>query len=956
MWCVRHTCGASSRQARQLVRLGDVTATNNSASDSSNTLMVIDGHSMAYRAFFALPAENFQTQTGQHTNAVYGFLNMLLAMIREQKPTHIAVAWDMDTPTFRSEQYPEYKAGRDKTPDEFHGQIDLTKQVMDALNIPNIELDGYEADDIVATMATRAEDAGWKARVVSGDRDTFQLINDNITVLYPMRGVSELPPFDAAVIEERYGVTPQQYPDLAALVGETADNLPGVPGVGPGFAARWINKYGSLQGIFDNIDEIGGKKGEALRENLAAVTRNRELNKLVTDLELPLDLEDTVMVNPDRNQVAELFDALEFNTIRDRLFTTFEQQLGTDEEPPPAEDMPDTLLIDEVVDWETFLTNVNEPVSVFCHINPPAVITRRKIPAPGDYGEIRALGFATSESTAVIDLDTASKELGQAIVAFLSDSAYAKVVYDLKSILKALATTSSNSPLPARPDVNTSIVGVEDDVLLSAYILQPDRRGYELTDLVQTYLNTRLETLAATENQGQLELEGIADDNAEELAQYARNAWMIHRLNDVMGEQLEERGAVSLLHDLEIPLSVVLAKIELNGIGIDRERLDSLLAGFSNEVEKAQQSAFASIGGQEVNLASPKQLQTVLFETLDMPKTRRTKTGYSTDADSLADLLEKTDHPFLHNLMAFRDATKLRQTVQGLLDSIADDERIHTRFSQTAAATGRLSSLNPNLQNIPVRTPAGRQIRDIFVAGTNPHTDERTTLLTADYSQIEMRIMAHLSEDEGLIQAYQDGEDLHRFVGSQVFEVAPEDVTTSMRDKVKAMSYGLAYGLSSFGLSKQLRISVDEARELMTSYFDRFGSVQRYLRNVVRQARKDGYTETMLGRRRYLPDLRSDNRQLREMAERAALNAPIQGSAADLIKKAMLGVQERIEQEGLYSRMILQVHDELILEVIESEIEAAEQILVEEMSSAATLKVPLDVQVGKGYSWHEAAH
>ena len=918
--------------------------------------MVIDGHSMAYRAFFALPADNFQTATGQHTNAVYGFLNMLLAMIREQQPTHIAVAWDMDTPTFRSEQYPEYKAGRDKTPDEFYGQIDLIKQIMDALNIPNIELDGYEADDIVATMATNAEDAGWKARVVSGDRDTFQLINDNITVLYPMRGVSELPPFDAATIEERYGVSPAQYPDLAALVGETADNLPGVPGVGPGFAARWIKKYGGLQGVLDNIDNIGGKKGEALRENLEAVQRNRELNKLVTNLELPLELDETVMVNPDRNQVAELFDALEFNTIRDRLFTTFEQQLGTTEEPPPAEDMPETVLIDEITDWEAFLTSISEPVSVFCHITPPAVITKRKIPAPGDYGEIRALGFATSHATAVLDVDAASEELGQAVIAFLSDSAYAKVVYDLKSILKALATTAPISPLPARPDVNTSIVGVEDDVLLSAYILQPDRRGYDLTDLVQTYLNTRLESIVATENQGQLELEGIDDDNAQQLAQYARNAWMIHRLNEVMGEQLAERDAVPLLHDLEIPLSIVLAKMELIGIGIDRERLDSLLAGFTNEVEKAQQSAFASIGGQEVNLASPKQLQTVLFETLDMPKTRRTKTGYSTDADSLADLLEKTDHPFLHNLMAFRDATKLRQTVQGLLDSIADDERIHTRFSQTAAATGRLSSLNPNLQNIPVRTPAGRQIRDIFVAGTNPRSDERTTLLTADYSQIEMRIMAHMSEDAGLIQAYQDGEDLHRFVGAQVFEVEPEDVTTSMRDKVKAMSYGLAYGLSSFGLSRQLRISVDEARELMTSYFDRFGAVQRYLRNVVRQARKDGYTQTMLGRRRYLPDLQSDNRQLREMAERAALNAPIQGSAADLIKKAMLGVQDRLERDGLYSRMILQVHDELILEVIDSEVDAAEQILVEEMSSAATLKVPLDVQVGKGYSWHEAAH
>lgn len=940
-----------------LVRLDSVTASKHTASDSApNTLMVIDGHSMAYRAFFALPAENFQTATGQHTNAVYGFLNMLLAMIREQQPTHVAVAFDLETPTFRTEQYPEYKAGRDKTPDEFYGQIDLIKQVMDALNIPTIEVDGYEADDIVATMATSATQAGWQARIVSGDRDTFQLINDDVTVLYPMRGVSELPPFDADAIVERYGVTPLQYPELAALVGETADNLPGVPGVGPGFAARWLNKYGSLKGILDNVDAIGGKKGAALREHLDDVKRNRELNALVTNLQLPVEITDTALANPDRNLVAELFDALEFNTIRDRVFSTFEQQLGGAEEQAPTEDLPEATFINDITAWQRFLDDIAEPVSVFFHITPPATITRRKIPAPGDYGEIRGVGLATENATAVIDLDTADEALGQAITEFLGNEAYTKVVYDLKTILKALATTSEHSSLPAVTDVETSIVAVEDDVLLSAYILQPDRRGYELADLVQTYLNTRLDAVMPSADQGQLAIDGLDETNTEQLAQYARNAWMIHRLNETMVVELQRRGSVGLLHDLEIPLSVVLAKMELIGIGIDRQRLDNLLDGFTEEVDKAQQSAFAAIGGQEVNLASPKQLQLVLFDTLEMPKTRKTKTGYSTDADSLADLLEKTDHAFLHNLMAFRDATKLRQTVQGLLDSIADDQRIHTRFSQTAAATGRLSSLNPNLQNIPVRTPAGRQIRDIFVAGTNPYSDEPTTLLTADYSQIEMRIMAHMSEDEGLIQAYQYGEDLHRFVGSQVFDVAPEEVTTSMRDKVKAMSYGLAYGLSSFGLSRQLRISVDEARELMTSYFDRFGAVQHYLRNVVRQARKDGYTETMLGRRRYLPDLQSDNRQLREMAERAALNAPIQGSAADLIKKAMLGVQSRLERENLKSRMILQVHDELIIEVIDSEIEAAQTILIEEMSSAASLRVPLDVQIGKGYSWHEAAH
>src|SRR5699024_4142604 len=506
-----------------------------------------------------------------------------------------------------------------------------------------------------------------------------------------------------------------QYPELAALVGESADNLPGVPGVGPGFAARWLKKYGSLKGILDNIDDIGGKKGEALRENLDQVKRNRELNALVTNLELPITLDEAILVNPDRNMVSELFDALEFDNIRNRVFTTFEQHLGSSEEPEPPEEMPETAVINDVEAWQTFLADIDQRISVFFHINPPATITRRKIPAPGDYGEIRALGLATADTTAVIDLDHASAALGSAVTHFLSDPQYSKVVYDLKATLKALATPPSQSVLEPLTDVNTSLVSVADDILLSAYILQPDRRGYELADLVQTYLKTRLETVAPTENQGQLELEGFTDDNAEQLAQYARNAWMIHRLNEAMDEELQQREAVGLLHDLEIPLSVVLAKVELIGIGTDRQRLDSLLDGFTNEVEKAQESAFAAIGGQEVNLASPKQLQTVLFDTLDMPKTRKTKTGYSTDADSLADLLEKTDHPFLHNLMSYRDATKLRQTVQGLLDSIAEDNRIHTRFSQTAAATGRLSSLNPNLQNIPVRTPAGRQIRDIFV-------------------------------------------------------------------------------------------------------------------------------------------------------------------------------------------------------------------------------------------------
>lgn len=931
-----------------------IRAVSESAKNSAdNRLLIIDGHSMAFRAFYALPAENFRTATGQHTNAVYGFLTMLLTMIRQQKPTHIAVAFDLSTPTFRSEEYAEYKAGRAEIPQEFHGQIELIEKVMEALNIPTLTLDGYEADDIVATLATQAEDAGWQARVVSGDRDTFQLITDAVTVLYPMRGVSDIPPMDADAVVERYKVTPAQYPDMAALVGEDADNLPGVPGVGPGFAAKWLTTYGDLDGVIENADQIKGKKGEALREHLDDVRRNRRLNALVRDLDLPLDLAATELRTPDREELEELFDALEFNRVRERVFDTYAERLGVEAD-TAVDTAPETTIITTSDQFDEFIsTNAGQLFGVHLHLDPPPTVTRRKIPAPGQYGNVLSIGLATDDAAAAVDLTTADDSLWDKATEFLSDPAFNKALYDLKAGLKALVTGSA-----LKTSVRDAIQGVSDDVVLSAYILQPDRRSYELKDLVQSYLNTKLELIEtkSSSGQGELDLEGTGGLGDEVVSQSGRAAWMIRQLSTDFTPEVMNRGAQTLLTDLEIPLAVVLAEMEIAGIGVDRKRLDELQAEFTSQVTDAQESAWVSIGGTEVNLGSPKQLQVVLFDTLGLPKTRKTKTGYSTDADSLNDLLEKTDHPFLHNLMKYRDWTKLNQTVQGLLDSIADDGRIHTRFSQTAAATGRLSSLNPNLQNIPVRTAAGRQIRDIFVADQIPGHDGQATLITADYSQIEMRIMAHLSQDEGLIKAYQDGEDLHRFVGSQVFDVAPEDVTSSMRDKVKAMSYGLAYGLSSFGLSKQLRISVDEARELMSTYFDRFGAVRVYLREVVKQARRDGFTSTMLGRRRYLPDLSSDNRQLRDMAERAALNAPIQGSAADLIKVAMLGVQNKLREENLVSRMILQVHDELILEVATNEAERAEEILVSEMSNAAELRVPLEVQVGHGHSWHSAAH
>ncbi|MFC7402462.1 DNA polymerase I [Citricoccus sp. GCM10030269] len=938
---------------------------------------------MAFRAFYALPVDNFLTDTGQHTNAVYGFVNMLLTMIRQQKPTHVAVAFDLDTPTFRSEEYSEYKAGRSKTPEEFHGQINLIIKVMEAMNIPTLSVDGAEADDIVATMAARAEEAGWDTRVVSGDRDAFQLINDQTVVLYPKKGVSDIPPLDAAAIEEKYGVPPERYPDLAALVGETADNLPGVPGVGPKTAAKWINLYGTVEQVLEHADEIKGKAGQSLREHADDVRRNRRLNRLLRDMDLPVALEATELEHPDHEQIEELFTALQFNTVRQRLFDTLAERLGGEPESAPVEETPPYSVVTTGAELEDFLAeHAANLMGVHIVLDGPAILPKRKIPAPGDYGRAIGAALVAEDAAVYIDLDSANIRTsantntqpdagpGPVLAGYLSEAGHPKAIYDLKAAAKSLKSTGHTTALGQ----DLTLAGVVDDVLLSAYLVQPDRRGYGLDALVQTYLQSTLEMEDDPTQAGdQLELDlggadAAAGANADgsgassadavlhaRAAAAVRAAWMVRRLSEQFSPKLLERGAQQLLLDLEIPLATVLVDMELAGIAVDRSVLDGLFADFTDRMQAAQESAWASVaevtGGEKVNLGSPKQLQALLFEKLDMPKTRKTKTGYSTDVESLTDLLNQTQHPFLENLMLHRDATKLRQTVEGLLETVADDGRIHTTYSQTAAATGRLSSLHPNLQNIPVRTEAGRKIRDVFVVG-----DGHGALLTADYSQIEMRIMAHLSEDQALIQAFQEGEDLHRFVGSQVFGVAPEDVTGEMRAKVKAMSYGLAYGLSSFGLSKQLQVPVDEARSLMKGYFDRFGAVRDYLQDIVAQARRDGYTATIKGRRRYLPDLNSDNRQLRDMAERAALNAPIQGSAADIIKQAMLDVRQGIDDQGLRSRLLLQVHDELVLEVPDDELEVATELLKEKMGAAESLAVPLDVHIGVGRSWHDAAH
>ena len=889
------------------------------------TLMLLDGNSLAFRAFFALPAENFKTKNGLTTNAVYGFTAMLINLLRDEAPSHIAAAFDVSRQTFRSDRYPEYKATRSATPDEFRGQIDITKEVLNAMGITVLAEPGFEADDIIATLATQADDAGYRVLVVTGDRDSLQLVNPNITVLYPIKGVSTLTRFTPEAVQEKYGLTPEQYPDFAALRGDPSDNLPGIPGVGEKTAAKWIVEYGSLQGLVDNVDGVRGKVGDSLRANLSSVVLNRELTHLVRDVPLA-QTPDTLRLLPwDRDQIHRLFDDLEFRVLRDRLFDTLaavepEVDEGFDVRGGALE--PGT-----VADWLAAHARDGKRSGL-------AVVGTHAVYD----GDATALAIATADGEgAFIDTTTMTADDEAALQSWLADDDAPKALHEAKVAIHDLAGRGWR------------LVGVTSDTALAAYLVRPGQRSFALDDLSLRYL--RRELRAETPEQQQLSLlddtEGVDDQAVQTLILRAR---AVTDLADALDVELERIDSVPLLGEMELPVQTTLAAMETTGIAVDTDKLETLQREFGDAIRDAAEAAYAVIGKQ-INLGSPKQLQVVLFDELGMPKTKKTKTGYTTDADALQSLFDKTGHPFLEHMLVHRDATRLKVTVDGLLKSTAADGRIHTTFNQTIAATGRLSSTEPNLQNIPIRTEAGRRIRDSFCVG-----DGYAELLTADYSQIEMRIMAHLSKDGGLIEAFNTGEDLHSFVGSRAFGVPIDEVTPELRRRVKAMSYGLAYGLSAYGLASQLKISTEEAKEQMDAYFARFGGVRDYLEGVVDQARKDGYTSTVLGRRRYLPELDSSNRQLREAAERAALNAPIQGSAADIIKVAMIGVDAALREAGLASRLLLQVHDELLLEVAPGERTAVEELVRERMGGAYPLDVPLEVSVGFGPTWDAAAH
>ncbi len=882
------------------------------------TLLIIDGHSLAFRAFYALPVDSFQNREGQHTNAIHGFLSMLIVLLQNEKPTHLAVAFDISRYSFRTREYPEYKGTRGETPPEFVGQVPLLEEALKAMGIVTVSKEDYEADDILATLATRGAAEGYRVLVVSGDRDAIQMVTPDVTLLYPnSRGVSELKRYDRDAVFERYGIEPEQYPDVAALVGETSDNLIGIDKVGEKTAVKWITAYGSLDEVLAHADEIKGVVGEKLREQKDRAVRNRKLNHLLTDVDLPVGPAQLLRAPINVPAVREVFDKLQFKTLLERVLKIAgaENADGSAPEAAPAAAVNAIPVIHTMVDEELgkWITTVSKGGTLPLGLRVETL-----------HGAVTGFGLASRTETAYVPWAPGRPDY-VALESWLASDA-PKHMLGAKAQLKILR------------DAGVELNGIAFDTMLAAWLIKPGAKPETLESQVYDYLGETLEQ----SDPNQLVPE-------TEAASPATEAWYVLRVAEYLADKLET-GSRSVLDTIELPLVPVLATMERTGITVNRGLLGDLTTELATKATAAAAQAYAEIG-REINLGSPKQLQEVLFDQLGMPKTRSNKTGFSTDAASLADLQEQAPHPFLDLLLQHRDATKLMQIITGIDKAVDAGGRVHTTYEQAGSSTGRIASNDPNLQNVPVKTEVGRRIRSAFESGS-----EFETLLTADYSQIEMRIMAHLSGDEGLILAFNEGEDLHRFVGARIFGVEPADVTPVMRTKVKAMSYGLAYGLSAFGLSKQLRIETSEAKALMTDYFARFGAVREYLQNVVEQARADGYTTTLYGRRRPFGDLSSSNRVLRENAARQALNSPIQGTAADILKRAMIRIDADLTEQGLKSRMLLQVHDELVFEVAAGELESITEIVRGRMAGAAELRVPLDVQIGTGPNWDAAAH
>ncbi len=870
-------------------------------------LLLLDGHSLAYRAFFALPT-SLVTSTGQITNAVYGFTSMLIKLLTEQRTDRIGVAFDLGAPTIRLAQYAEYKAGRAATPAEFSSQLGLLREVLDTLRVPVFQVPDHEADDVIATLARRAVEKGLQTFVVTADRDMLQLVDDHVSVLFNRKGISDVTLYDTDAVVERFGIPPEKLPDLVALKGDPSDNLPGVPGVGDKTASTLVQQFGSVEAMYEQLDEIPQKLRKLvpkLEEAKEQVLRNKRLATLVDDLDLGVDPAEIRMGEWDQEVVRKLFLSLEFRSLLERL-------VDVRRAPPAA--------ASEFVARAAGGKDLKQLADAARGGARLAVATR-----PGSAG----VALATGDQEALWIEDPS------AAAGLLADPAVSKVAHDAKELTVA------------RMRADASFAGLAFDTKIAAYLLDPAAGTYEVEDLSLRYLDRELPSARQNDDGAQLSLDVVTDETGAPEAACAQAAALLP-LADRLSSELERLGMTQLYRDVEQPLIDVLAHMELTGVAIDVDLLEQQSNKMSAEVAALEESITRHAGGP-ININSPPQLREVLYDRLGLTPGRKTKTGYSTDAAALEGL--RGLHPIIDDILRYRELTKLKSTYLDALPRLVDPitRRLHARFHQTVTTTGRLSTSDPNLQNIPVRTGLGREIRRAFVPGFPEHT-----LLVADYSQIELRVLAHITGDEGLRGAFERDEDIHAATAATVYGFAVDEVPHDLRDRAKAINFGLAYGMNSFGLAQRLAIMPDEAQEFIDSYFASFPGVKEFMGSVVREAYRDGYTMTLLGRRRYIEELTHRNPRVRQMGERQALNAPIQGTAADIIKLAMIKVDAGLAEEGLGARMVLTVHDELLFEVPNSELDATIEAVRSLMEQAYPLEVPLRVDLATGANWAEA--
>jgi len=871
------------------------------AKTDTHKVLLLDGHSLAFRAFFALP-DTLVTSSGQVTNAVYGFTAMLIKLLADERPQGVVVCFDRGAPQFRLDRYAEYKAGRAATPDLFKQQLPLIREVLESLRIPMVELEGYEADDLLATLTKHAREEGCEVIVVTGDRDILQLVRDGVSVIMTRRGISDVIRYDAPTVRERYGVAPEKWIDFVALKGEASDNLPGVPGVGDKTAAQLINKYGDVEQVIAHADELTPKLRDAIKKHADQVRINKELGRLLDDVRLDLDPANLRLEAWDEEAVRKLFLSLEFRTLHDRL-------------------------------KDLKFHGADVAVSAALEINSMTEFTSEADLHPD---EVVALAWnedwlAVSDRAGEAHFLPCANSLDR-LASCLKDPNRQKAAHDAKALFRSTLSAG------------VEIYGLRCDTKIAAYLLEPGSpSGYHLRDIVSRHLGV---TLDAEKNEPQSGEQGTLSFATDEKQSVCREAVAIRAVAPVVEEQLRAQGVWELATTLEFPLIPVLARMEHTGILVDRDYLDQLNSDFGQKMISLEQT-IQHLAGEEFNVNSNVQLQRILFEKLSLPKTRKIKTGHSTDAAELEKLAGH--HPIVASLLEYREVSKLRNGFSEMLLGLIDPKtrRIHTTYEQTTAATGRLSSTAPNLQNIPIRGELGRQIRRAFIAAPGH------VLLSADYSQIELRVLAHLSGDETFCQAFAFGHDFHATIAAKVYGVPLKDVTSEMRNQVKQFSYGIAYGMSTYGVSQRLGVEMDEAASFVEAYYGQFPKVKEFLTAQVEKAKVDGFTTTMFGRRRYVPELQSSNFRLRALGERMALNAPIQGSAADILKKAMIDVDAALRKEPV-AKMLLTVHDELVFEVPEDKVAQARTLIEKEMTQATDLRCGLAVDVHSGANWAEA--